>query len=184
MASWNQFKATLTCVNTAASSFYNALKALIPEDENTFAAFQHEETHVINQFALLGVQGGLRYADLEVKRQADVIEDLRVTGATKAVLLVGAQEELPFDKIQMHWTAPDTHFFANGLTLLLGAQQYQTVKVRVFFDAANLIQNHQFSLRYTGLLLNAQPRKTLATGQWFTNTHRYDGGVAYPLNNA
>lgn len=187
MSKWDEFKATLTCVGAAATSFTDALTTLVQspcELKNTFAAFKHQETHVINQFALLGVEGGVRYADLEVKRSADVIEDLSVTGASKAVLRLSDREELPFNNIQIHGTATDSHFFANGLTLLLAAQQYQGVKVRVYFDAANLSQDHQFSLHYTGLLLNDQPRKTLATGQWLTNTHRYDGGVAYSFASA
>jgi hypothetical protein len=154
--------------------------SVIPE---SYAAYLHTETHVINQFALLGVQGELRYADLEVKRQADVIGDLRVTGATKAVLLVGAYEQLPLNNIQINGTATDNHFFAHGLTLLLAAQQYQQVKVRVYFHAESLLQNHQFSLKYTGLVLNQHARKSLSTQPWVTTTHRYDGGVAYPLAN-
>jgi hypothetical protein len=179
MASWEEFKATLRCVNENAAFFQQALLALVTSNadpSNTFAAYREKQTHVVNNFALLGVKDNLRYVDLNVPRGADVIEDIAVEGrdVRRTSVMYGSYDEVVFD---------DTTFGVNAPFILMTALQYQEVKVRVYFDAAALEEtgDHEFSLEFTGLVLNTDARKHVALHDWDTRSHRYSHGMSRNL---
>jgi len=181
-ASWDDFKATLRCLNDEriAASFKQALFALMTSyanPSNTFAAYREKQTHVVNNFALLGVKDNLRYVDLNVPRGADVIEDVAVEGrdVRRTSVMYGSYDEVFFD---------DTTFGVNAPVVLMAALQYQEVKVRVYFDAVGLedeTRDHEFSLEFTGLVLNTDARKHVALHDWVTRSHRYSDGMSRAL---
>ena len=185
-ASWEEFKETLQCVNVndaPTASFKNALLALVTSNAdtlNTFAAYREKQTHVVNNFALLHVKDNLRYVDLNVPRGADVVEDIVVEGrdVRRTSVMYGSYDEVFFD---------DTTFGVNAPVILMAALSFQEVKVRVYFDAAGLeeekTRDHEFSLEFTGLVLNTEPRKHVALHDWVTRSHRYSQGMSRPLSS-
>lgn len=186
MANWADFKSTLTYLHTAEGSegdtpFTRALLALAASrDTNTYATFDHEETHVIHEFATLGNKDGLKYIDIEIKRIVDVVEQLFVTGASQASILLDSQHEEPLDHLP---GTVNVYFSKAGLTLLRAAQQFQPVHVRFYFDTELQVQEHKFTLSYTGVVLHQVPRNLLVTQPWVTNTHTYNGGFARALHS-
>ena len=175
---WEEYKSSLTAIEPEEAGFEAAIRALLSsQDSNTFAPVRFEEAYIINQLPLLGVKDGLRYTDVPIQRQGDVVENISAVNATKASLLLGGREERPMD----HLAGTTDFYFKDGLTLLIVAQQYQEVKVRYYFDPATIQQQHEFKLRYTGLVLQPSSRKLLATQPWCTRTHVYRHGAAEPL---
>jgi hypothetical protein len=178
---YDDFKAGLTCVgefDESNGSWQRAMEALVADARpNTFTAVKKVHDFVVNQAPLLRYRDGLQFYDFSVERDVDVIENMIVSGATRASLLIG-YEERPMTYLP---GTPSDYWFKDGFTLPLAALQYMEVKVRFYFDPDGIYQNQHISFSYTGLLLNSEARKTLATRSWKTRTHLYQNGMATPL---
>lgn len=178
---YDDFKASLTCAgefDESNGSWQRAMEALVADARpNTFTAVKKVHDFVVNQAPLLRYRDGLQFYDFSVERDVDVIENMIVSGATRASLLIG-YEERPMTYLP---GTPSDYWFKDGFTLPLAALQYTEVKVRFYFDPAGIYQNQHVSFSYTGLLLSPEPRKTLATRSWKTRTHLYQNGIATPL---
>jgi hypothetical protein len=177
---YDDFKASLTCVgefDESNGSWQRAMEALAVEARpNTFTAVKKVHDFVVNQAPLLRYRDGLQFYDFPVERDVDVMENMIVSGATRASLLIGYEE-----RPMTHLPGTFDYWFKDGFTLLLAALQFTEVKVRFYFDPAGIYQNQHVSFSYTGLLLNTEARKTLATRSWKTRTHLYQNGTATPL---